>query len=259
MILVLGAVVRILKTFTAALCLTAAFPAAATVIHVGGPGTGIGYDPFGSYGGIRYVRPDSSVFDIIGPAGQFQFRGINTSTNAAYLAYTFCVDLFKDAGDGDYLISSLSSITANVTKQQQLAALVTHADAIINAAGISGRGDATASFQLAIWEVLYETGISGYDVSVGNFSTYGDSSTNNYFVPLWGQANGYLANVTNGTWTASANRASILFSETAQSQIVPNAIPEPSSWLMMILGFAGIGAASRRKAKAIATALSSNG
>ena len=245
---------RILKTLAVALCLTATLPAAATVIRVGGPGTGIGYDPFGVYGGIRYIKPDSSVFDIIGPAGQFQFRGINTSTNAAFFAYTFCADLFKDAGDGDFLISSLSSITADVTKQKQLAALVINADAIINAAGISGRGDATASFQLAIWEVLYETGTSGYNVSGGNFSTYGDSSTSNYFVPLWGQANGYLANVTNGTWTASANRASILFSDTAQSQIFSNAVPEPATWLMMILGFAGIGAASRRKAKAVVTA-----
>lgn len=245
---------RILKTLAVALCLTATLPAAATVIRVGGPGTGIGYDPFGVYGGIRYIKPDSSVFDIIGPAGQFQFRGINTSTNAAFFAYTFCADLFKDAGDGDFLISSLSSITADVTKQKQLAALVIKADAIINAAGISGRGDATASFQLAIWEVLYETGTSGYNVSGGNFSTYGDSSTSNYFVPLWGQANGYLANVTNGTWTASANRASILFSDTAQSQIFSNAVPEPATWLMMILGFAGIGAASRRKAKAVVTA-----
>ena len=253
-ILVLGAVVRILKTLAATLCLSATLPAAATVIRVGGPGTGLGYDPYGSYGGIHYIRPDSSVFDIIGPAGQFQFRGINTTTNAAYFAYTFCADLFKDAGDGDYLISPLSSITADVTKQKQLAALVINADAIINAAGISGRGDATASFQLAIWEVLYETGTSGYDVSGGKFSTYGDATTNNYFVPIWGQANGYLANITNGTWTASANRASILFSETAQSQIVPNAIPEPASWLMMILGFAGIGAVSRRKAKAFAAA-----
>lgn len=232
---------RIVKSVLAALAATVAVPASATVIHA----DFIGYEG-NYYGGIGYAPAN---FQEIGPAGRFVFVGTDTATNAAFNAYTFCADIFRGVNTGDFLITPLSQIASSVTKQQQLAALLTHADAEISAfVPYSQQAVSTAaSLQLAIWEVIYEAGTTGYDVSNGDFYTFGDPMTDNYFVPLWGLANGYLANVTNGSWTASASEASVLYSATNQSQLFVGGpgVPEPATWLTMLLGFIGVGIGTR--------------
>lgn len=228
-----------------------ATPASATVIRA--DLSGINYESGNIYGGVGVT---SSSFVEIGPAGRFLFNGTNLGSGRAFSALTFCVDIFKAVDGGDYTITPLSSIVSNVVKQQQLAALVTNAAGAINSAlNLDARNFTAAALQLAIWEVLYETGTSNYSVASGNFFTFGNSDTNNFFVPLWGEANRYLANITNGTWTGSIGRTSILFSNTAQSQIFLNpGIPEPAGWMMMIAGFGLVGGALRRRPAKVAVA-----
>jgi hypothetical protein len=185
---------------------------------------------------------------INGPASEISFNGTDTTQHTAFSALTFCVDIFHDIGTGNYVIDPLSQITSSVTKQKQLAALVTHASSAIAAS--SNKNATAVALQLAIWEVEYEAGTTGYTVASGNFYANGTSSPVNAFTGQQTEANKYLSYVTTGTWTASVNSARILYSSTNQSQIyaVPlSAIPEPSTWLTMILGFGLVGWLSRKR------------
>jgi hypothetical protein len=225
------------KALLAAVAVAFTAPASATVIA----GGAIGYDPGAYYGGIGYAPTN---FAEIGPAGRFRFLGSDVDTGAQFSAYTWCVDIFHSVDTGNYVITPLSVILSDPTKRQQLAALLSNSQAAIDSS-IDPVATA-AAFQLAIWEVVYETGTTGYNVASGDFYTYGTVDTNTYFVPLWGEANGFLSNVTGGIWTGNANRVSVLFSETLQSQAFLNPVPEPASWALMISGFGFVGGAVRR-------------
>lgn len=227
---------RMVLAAAAALLVAVATPAQAVTIHANWQD--IGYDA--ARGGGIGVGTHRDT----GPAGRFVFHGTNTSSGAAFDALTFCVDIFTAVNTGDFVISPLSSLAESVEKQQQLAGILSHADAIIDAAAdYDARNDAGAALQLAIWEVLYEFGTSGYDVSSGNFYTFGSPDGSFPFETLWGQANGYLAQ----NWLAPADRASALISFDSQSQIYLNpGVPEPATWLTMILGFGVLGAAARK-------------
>jgi hypothetical protein len=226
---------RMVLAAAAALLVSAAMPAQAVTIHANWQD--IGYDAARG-GGIGL-----GTYRDTGPAGRFVFHGTNVDTNASFDALTFCVDIFTAVNTGDFVISPLSSLVSSVDKQQQLAGILSHANAIIDGAvDYDARNDAGAALQLAIWEILYENGTSGYDVSNGHFYTFGSPDGSFPFETLWGQANGYLAQ----NWLAPAERASALISQDSQSQIFLNpGVPEPATWLTMILGFALAGAASR--------------
>ena len=219
-------------------------PASAAVIRA--DLSGINYETGNISGGIAYTP---SNFREVGPAGRFLFNGTDIASGSAFSALTFCVDIFRAVDGGDFTISPLSSIVSNLQKQQQLAALVTNAAGAINGAiNFDARNFTAAALQLAIWEVIYEAGTSNYSVANGDFFAFGTPETNNFFVPLFGEANRYLANINNGTWTGSTSRVSILFSSTSQSQVFLNAgVPEPATWMMMIAGFGLCGAAARRR------------
>jgi hypothetical protein len=223
-------------------------PASAVIIRA--ELSGINYESGNIYGGLALT---SRNFSEIGPAGRFLFNGTNTSNGSAFSALTFCVDIFRAVDGGDFTISPLSSIVSNLQKQQQLAALVTNAAGAINRATTLGaRNFTAAALQLAIWEVIYEGGIGNYSVADGDFFAFGTPDTNNFFVPLFGEANRYLTNISDGTWTGSVSRASILFSSTSQSQVFFNAaVPESATWAMMILGFGMIGGALRRRKQVV--------
>jgi hypothetical protein len=245
--------VRFLKTVVAALAAFTAVPASATVIYA--DLAGINYESGNYYGGIGYA-PLS--FTTVGPAGRFLFNGNDINTNAAFSALTFCADLFRDVGTGLYAISPISLITLDATKQSQLAALLTHAAAAIDGAPNFDAHNATAAaLQLAIWEVIYEQGTSSYTVESGDFYAFEDPSAQNFLLPLRAEADSYLANITNGSWTGSASQVSVLFSEVNQSQLFLNpGVPEPATWLTLVLGFVGVGVGTRasRPKRAVKTA-----
>ncbi len=229
---------RFVKTVLAALAAAVSVPASATMIHA--DLADINYESGNYYGGIRFQDGVTDFYEV-GPAGRFLFNGTNLDTNAPYSALTFCADIFRGVNTGDYLISPLSSISANVTRQQQLAALLIHADAVINAApDYLARNATAAALQLAMWEVIYEDGANPYTVRSGNFST------DFYFTDLWDEVDSYLTNVTAGTWAASASQGGVLLSQENQSQLFAiNAVPEPATWLTMLLGFIGVGIGTR--------------
>lgn len=259
---------RLVKSVLAGLAVFFAMPASATTITV----DNISYNYGGAVNGGIFYNGTPAYGPQVGPAGQFIFTGHDSLTSAPFGASTWCIDLFRDAAgpadgamgaDLDFQIVSLSDFFSNATKISQLAGLVSHAASTLAAAGdVDAQRDVAAAFQLAIWEIIYEDGTSGYSISDGVFSTYDNIPTGHQFSQLWGLADGYLGNVeTGGIWTTPVSGVSILESVTGrnQSQIfaTPTAVPEPGTWLTMILGFGLAGAAMRRARKRDAsTALS---
>ncbi len=207
--------------------------------------SGINYESGNYYGGIGVGN-----WTDIGPAGRFLFTGTDVATGDPFSAYTFCIDVFTGVGTSNYMLAPVGARFGSVAKQRQLAGLLSHVDGILaSAVDYDARNASAAALQLAVWELVYEPTTTGYSVASGNFYTFGDPTTNNYFVPLWGEANGYLSNVESGAWTSKASQVQLLLSESAQSQIFLGAggVPEPSTWAMMMMGVGAAGAMLRRR------------
>jgi hypothetical protein len=212
------------------------------------------YGAGGQGGGIRVVSLGVAEY---GPTGRFDLSGNYAGSIASFMAQSFCFDvtkgLFDFAPDNQFEIKSLAAFSSNVNKQKQVAALLLNTQALIDGAlNTTDRDFAAVATGIAIWEILYETGTSGYSVSGtgaaigggdGNFYTYGD------FSPYQATANQYLAKVESGEWTGATWRIKTLVSVfgNAQDQLIITAVPEPATWAMMMLGFGAIGATLRRR------------
>ena len=229
---------RIFKTIVAAAAAMFAVPAVASVQI-----TGAQYTPTEIFGGIDVA---SLMIHEGGTTGRFTLTGFDNDTNKPLSFSSYCLDLTTALFTFvDFQIKPISTFFSDVTKQTQIAGLLVNADPLIALANSDlEKQQIAASIGLAVWEIVYETGNSGYTVGTGNFSVFGD------FLALQSRADGYLANVVDGSWAASASRVSTLIANRdggalSQDQIYLSAVPEPATWLTMILGFAGIGFAAR--------------
>lgn len=258
-----GGVMRLVKSILACLAIAFAMPASATTITL----DAIDYNYSPVYGGISYVPGGFAA--QVGPAGQFSFGGHNAATNDPFSALTWCIDIFTDVrgpdyasgNDLDFNIVSLADVFDSSAKISQLSGLVSHAGSVISSAGtLDAQRNAAAAFQLAIWEIIYEKGSSGYSISNGDFFTFDGDLPEHHFSQIADQTNAYLINIADGgIWSTPISSVSILQSATGgnQSQIFAApapAVPEPGTWMTMILGFGFAGAMVRRSRKTSARA-----
>lgn len=233
--------------------------AALAVVGLGSPASAadlidVTAHPYGAGGQGGGIRVGSLGFANYGPTGRFDISGTYVASNALFATQSFCFDvtkgLFDTAPDNRFEIMSLAAFSANVTKQNQVAALLLNTQSLIDGAvTVNDRDLAAVATGLAIWEILYEAGTTGYSVTGstgvdgdGNFFAYGD------FIPYQATANQYLAQVESGAWTGDSSRIRTLVSVTgnAQNQLFIAAIPEPATWAMMVLGFGLLGSIMRR-------------
>ena len=184
-----------------------------------------GYNPVDSFG--------YTSFNI---GGYGYYAGpvvLYTSTGEDLL--TYCVDLFHDlTGNGHYNYADFTKDGNGNTISDP--AKLAHIVAIANWGfdqWAQGHGLAAAAAQIAIWSVEYNIG-----------ATVNDPTEAGYFNTL--VANGF--NYTDG----HGIRALVPdpYGTTQEMIVQTAAVPEPSTWAMMILGFCGIGfMAYRRKSK----------
>ncbi|MFM9978681.1 MAG: PEPxxWA-CTERM sorting domain-containing protein [Sphingomonadaceae bacterium] len=183
------------------------------------------------------------------PAGRFSLQGtlVPSGDSASYLSY--CADLLLGLTPGLFDHRPVSFLFGP-TKTAQLTALVGNADPLITGNTPLDQ-EISAAIQLAIWEIIGETATSNYSLTSGLFEATG--ATPNALA----LTQTYLDNVSNGTWLAvPGTDVQLLYSVTNQSQIFrgPGAVPEPTTWAMMICGFGVIGATVRRRRAITATA-----
>ncbi len=234
-----------LAIIAAATCGFAALPAQAAVQV-----TAFEFSPPSLGGGIALQSAGISEYGV---TGRFLSTIQDLGTLNIVQQYTFCIDLLNGyATYSPFADIAMTSFFSNPGQQSALAGLLTHANGVIDGAGsLSARSLAAAAFGLAIWEVVYDSN-AAYDVTSGNFSVFGD------FAAAGVLANTYLANVQNGTWAGNVANIRVLSSIStagaSQNQIyyTPNGgVPEPSTWAMMLAGFAMVGAAMRRRVQPV--------
>jgi hypothetical protein len=193
-----------------------------------------------SFGGIHIGSP---AYHDGGLAGQFLFSGADVSNGNPFNKTTYCIEVTRGVFSYvTYEVVPIASIFSSTLTQTRLAGLLVNTDPLLRAAQTAAlRDEIAASIALAVWEIIYETD-TALTVDSGNFWVYGD------FNPFKPRVDSYLANVANNSWTADASRISGFVSDSSQNQIFLNApVPEPATWLMMLLGFGFVGAALRRR------------
>jgi hypothetical protein len=109
-------------------------------------------------------------------------------------------------------------------------------------------GDNLDSADIVVTGTGQETGTYEPFVSDVNALIYVDSTTSNeLFLNFNDELGAPVLQLTSVEWTSSASRTNAV--ELGGGARLPTAAPEPSTWAMMLLGFAGLGyAAIRRKA-----------
>jgi len=181
--------------------------------------------------GITYT--DQITIDYPDPAGVNTYVGMFQLTTTSGTVDVFCVDLFHDIdpSGGVYSWGKLTNDSKtppppNALSPKQIGeigALVARAQAFMKAS--TDPADVAAAIQLAIWTVEYPA--FAFDESTAN------SRTLSYY-------NTYLGDV--GTWpwnTAYDALISVKGQTLAETQNLVTT-PEPSTWAMMLLGFAGL-------------------
>ena len=166
-----------------------------------------------------------------GVTGSSPVGGTSTSTSltAVYLS----------RGRKPWCVSLLDYLGGNTTKSNNLAAL-------IGANNGPAGATADATTQAAVWEAIYDD--APYNTGGGNFSlsdVHNDAS-------LIADANALLTQaVSNSGATQSNLRLFVARNSEKQDMLfwTTSAVPEPSTWAMMLIGFGAIGIACRRSRK----------
>jgi hypothetical protein len=199
--------------------------------------------------GFAYSYAGVSTNATSGTVGAGELAGQMTRNGATTSFLTYCTDLAQSfSWNTNYVYTEVATGTAHGFTTRQ-------ADLLGKLYTLAGQGvdttDASAAFQLAVWEIVTETG-SKLDILNGGFKlTSGASSSQR------NQANNWLTAAADINAVSSFN-ATRLYSSTTQDFVVftelphgvssdSNKVPEPASYGLVGIALLGV-VATRRKA-----------
>lgn len=243
------------KCIFAAAAMAAAIPAAAsasvTITGISGnPGFATGrviYTPGGIGGSAGRTSQDLSI-------GRLRLTGVDTATMAAVTFDTYCIDIFNYMQSGSFELQAFS--LPDPTKENQVKRLLSGTAGFINGTfGFEQKRNVSAAIQMAVWEIVNESGTSGYSLDGGLFRM---GTTGSVALGARGLAQSYLDNLDSfaATGTHSYRMLAAVNPINNQRQVFLAAagVPEPSAWALMILGFGLVGAAMRSRRTTVAFA-----
>ena len=161
--------------------------------------------------------------------------GFTTIWNGPPSFESYCVDLFQTISFGttypEYTFVGAGHTFANGDAYTDLSRLYARAGVVNNAL-------TEAAFQIAVWEIAYETDAGPYNVGGGAASFSGGTAA---------PAALALANTWVTTLGATGPIINVLESREHQDVIFPTPVPEPETYALFMAGLAAVGFMSRRR------------
>ena len=184
----------------------------------------------------NYTVIGDQTLQVLSPSAESGQAGELQLVTSRGVLDAWCVDVFNMLSpSGTYDVSSFSGALPGVpalTTQQigQMGALVRNGDALVASppSGLSA-DDIGAAIQIAIWEVEYPTFSYSWSPAHPEADTL---------------AAAYLADATSGAWTPYFGVHALVETSNqtgATDQTLMAAIPEASTWVMALIGFAAMG------------------
>jgi hypothetical protein len=162
--------------------------------------------------------------------------GFLMSFNGAPSFEAYCVDLFQHIAFGvtytDYSPFGTSHSFSNANAYNDLGRLYA-------TAGVVDNSVKEAAFQIAVWEIAYETKPGAYNLGDGVATFLGGSAASSGALAL---ASTWLGGLSNGA------HPSIVVSESREHQdMIYAPVPEPETYALFMAGLAAMGFVARRR------------
>ena len=184
---------------------------------------------------------ETVAFSITAPnavaSGTVSAGGFATILNGSPSFVTYCVDLYQHISFGtlysDYTAPGSTHVFANNRAYADLGRLYANA-------GVVDTSIEEAAFQIAVWEIAYETTPGAYALGSGAASFSGGSAAGGAL----GLASTWLSGLGN-----DAGRSISVIESTEHQDVIFAPVPEPSSYMLMLAGLLATVEISRRKRK----------
>jgi hypothetical protein len=169
-------------------------------------------------------------------SGSVSAGGFATTVNGGTSFETFCVDLYQHISFGtlypEYSGPGATHVFANSRAYADLGRLYANT-------GVIDTSVKEAAFQIAVWEIAYETTPGAYALGSGAASFSGGSADSSGALGL---AAGWLSGLGSGTGR------NVLVLESGEHQDVIYApVPEPETYALFIAGLGAMGFVARRR------------
>jgi len=210
----------------------------------------------GLIGSLHYTYKSGSKtkkFSETAWVGRLQLAG--TENGKPVVLDSYCVDIFDVLKPGTFKSAGLDALNLTPLRLSQLTTFLENADALVTSKKSKVY---SAAAQLGVWEILYETDKT-FDLTKGAFYANG-GNLNGWGYSATQLANSWLSNVTNNVWKPipGTELALVTPGRGNQPQIYvrplpqTSAVPEPASWITMIVGFGALGVGFRRHRRTVA-------
>jgi hypothetical protein len=184
---------------------------------------------------------ETVTFSLVAPnaaaSGTVNAGGFATILNGGPSFVSYCVDLYQHINFGtlypEYTAPGTTHVFANNRAYADLGRLYANA-------GVVDTSVEEAAFQIAVWEIAYETTPGAYALGSGAASFSGGSAAGGAL----GLAATWLAGLGDG-----AGRSISVIESTEHQDVIFAPVPEPSTYMLMLAGLMATVEISRRKRK----------
>jgi PEP-CTERM motif len=169
-------------------------------------------------------------------SGSVSAGGFATTVNGSASFETFCVDLYQHISFGtlypEYTGPSASHVFANSRAYADLGRLYANTGALDTSAK-------EAAFQIAVWEIAYETTAGAYALGSGAASFSGGTAASS-------GALGLAASWLSGLGSGTGRNIAVLESGEHQD-VIYAPVPEPETYALLLAGLGAMGFVARRR------------
>jgi hypothetical protein len=187
--------------------------------------------------GAETVNFSVSYPDPTKNASGYVWAGGFATVDGAASFVSYCVDLYQHIGFGELYPEYGAPGTGHVFANDRA---YTDLGRLYSVAGVVDTSIKEAAFQIAVWEIAYETNAGPYSLGgPGNASFFGGTADSSGALLLASQ---WLAGLDSG----APRGVNVIESELHQDMIT-SSVPEPSTYMLMIAGLLAGAEISRRK------------